>query len=46
MQEVIVTPRPQPVFRPTYRLETDIRPPIAIPLTTARGVSWTASSPA
>jgi hypothetical protein len=45
MHEVIVTPSPQPVLRPTYRFETDISPPISIPVTTARGVSWTAWSP-
>jgi hypothetical protein len=46
MQAVIVTPRPQPVLRPTYRFEIDITPPITIPVTTARGDSCTASSPA
>lgn len=39
MQEVTVTPSPQPVFRPTYRFEIDITPPISIPKITARGVS-------
>ena len=46
MLAVMVTPRPQPVLRPTYRFDTDISPPISIPVTTARGVSCTASSPA
>ena len=40
MLAVIVTPRPQPVFKPTYRFETDITPPISMPVTIDRTLSW------
>ncbi len=40
MLAVMVTPRPQPVFSPTYKFETDITPPISMPVTIDRTLSW------
>ncbi|MNS48890.1 hypothetical protein D3C72_814760 [compost metagenome] len=39
MPDVMVTPKPQPVSRPTYRLDTDITAPRIMPMITARIVS-------
>ena len=45
MHEVIATPRPQPVFRPTKRFDSDMIMPMKPPMTTARTVNWGMLSP-
>lgn len=45
MLAVMVTPRLQPVFMPTYRFESAMTPPSTMPVSTERRVSWGTRSP-
>ncbi len=45
MQAVIATPKPQPAFRPMYKLVSDNTAPNSEPMITARQVNWAIESP-